>query len=66
MQEVEELYAEALKNNHDSAMLHAFIAKYIRAYRENAHVEMMHIVAAEVCTALLLSATSGSRPDYRR
>ena len=48
LQEVDALYSSAVQHFPDSALLHVFIAQYLRVYRGNRHLELMHIAAAEV------------------
>lgn len=48
MQSVETLYSDALQQFPDSAVLHMFVAQYVRVYKGNRHVEQLHLGAAEV------------------
>ncbi len=48
LQEVDALYSSAVQHFPDSALLHVFIAQYLRVYRGNRHLELLHIAAAEV------------------
>jgi hypothetical protein len=41
------LFADSLEVFVGSAWLHVFIAQYIRIYRGNRHVELLHLTAAE-------------------
>ena len=47
-QEVEEVFADALESHHCTATLHLFTAKYVFTYRQNKHIERLHLGSAEV------------------
>jgi hypothetical protein len=47
-QAAEEVYAKAMANHEANAFLHMLAAQYVRMYRKNKHVEMLHISVAEV------------------
>ncbi len=47
-QEVDELYARAVKHFKDDAMIHVFAAQYYNIYRNNHRIEQMHLTEAEV------------------
>ncbi len=60
LQEVDLLYATAMDHFRDSALLHVFIAQYLRVYRGNRHLELLHIAAAEVRECVLVLARVSS------
>jgi hypothetical protein len=39
--------ADALEQHRRSAILHIFVAQYMQVYRQNTHVELLHLSAAE-------------------
>ena len=51
MQDVELFLSEEMEKMRNSPWLHLFIAQYVQVYRENKHVEALHIAAAEVSSA---------------
>lgn len=54
VQEVENLYADALDSHAHSALLHLFVVQHMQVYRGNPHIELLHLTAAEVtakCTS---------------
>lgn len=42
------MYASALVRLRTSAQLHVFVAQYVRYYRPNKQLELLHLNAAEV------------------
>ena len=46
-QAVESLYADALEKVRRSALMHVFVAQYMQVYRQNHHVELLHLSAGE-------------------
>jgi hypothetical protein len=52
MQEAEEVFAKAMGSHDASAFLHLLVAQYVRTYRKNNHVEMLHIAVSEVRIAI--------------
>ena len=44
----ETMLAHVLASPNCSAALHVFVAQYVRTYRSNKHVELLHISTAEV------------------
>ena len=47
-QAVDELFLHALDIFEESSMLRAMLAQYIRIFRANRHIEMLHVASAEV------------------
>lgn len=47
-QAVEDTYAKALQAHPNDEWLHLFVAQYLRYYRYNKHVELLHLACAEV------------------
>jgi hypothetical protein len=48
VQEVDDLYARAIKHFKDDAMIHVFAAQYYNIYRSNHRIEQIHLSEAEV------------------
>lgn len=48
VQRVDRMYASALVRLRTSAQLHVFVAQYVRFYRPNKQLELLHLNAAEV------------------
>ena len=56
-QDAEKALADGLKADDTNPMLHWFIAQYLRQCRHNKHVELLHIVFAEVRHTMTASAS---------
>ena len=52
-QEAEELYANSLESDAANPVLHLFVAQYVRTYRQNNHVENLHLASAAVRDAFM-------------
>lgn len=46
-QMIDDVFADALEQHRRSAILHMFVAQYMQVYRQNTHVELLHLSAAE-------------------
>ena len=47
-QQVDRIYGRALSVLRSSAQMHVFVAEYVRHYKPNRQLELLHLAAAEV------------------
>jgi hypothetical protein len=52
VQEVDDLYARAIKHFNEDAIIRVFAAQYYNIYRNNHRIEQMHLTEAEVRASL--------------